>query len=96
VAQFYNLAAKDVKVVLQDVPGPDHYNIVMDKGWLLVSVVVPQQRLCSRPTIELDGNVIINRWYGFGRRWIYPVPTYSPRVSHGLRETFVAIASAEI
>jgi len=52
-------------VVLQDVPGPDQYNIVMDKGWLLVSVsltlrfVVPQQRSCSRPTIELDGNVII-------------------------------------
>jgi len=74
----------------------------MDKGWLLVSVsltlrfVVPQQRLCSRPTIELDGNVIINRRYGFGRRSIYPVPRYSPRASHGLRETFVAIASAEI
>jgi hypothetical protein len=46
--------------------------------------------------MELDGNVIINRWYGFGRRWIYPLPRYSPRVPHGLRETFVAIALAEI
>lgn len=60
-------------MVLQEVPGPHQYNIVMDKGWLLVSVslnlrlVVPQQRLCSRPTIELDGNVIINRRYRFGR-----------------------------
>jgi len=36
-------------VVMQDVPGPHQYHIVMDKGWLLVSVsltlrfFVPQQ-----------------------------------------------------
>jgi hypothetical protein len=49
VAQVCNLAAQDVKVVLLDVPEPHQCNIVMDKGWLLVSVsltlkfVVPQE-----------------------------------------------------
>jgi len=74
----------------------------MDKGWQLVGIsltlrfVVPQQRLCGRPSVELDRNVIINRRYGFGRKWIYPVARYSPTVFHGLHKNFLARASAEI